>query len=63
MKSYLSENEAKNLQNDDIRLLKFLTLEWDISRKIWRIEVSDVSFFFIFHALLSVTCFLAGVSL
>ena len=34
-------------------LLKFLTLEWDISRAIWRIEVSDGSFFFIFHALSS----------
>ena len=33
-------------------LLKFLTLKWDISRTISRIEVSDDSFFFfIFHAL------------
>ena len=32
-------------------LLKFLTLKWDISRSIWRIEVSDGSFFCIFHAL------------
>ena len=32
-------------------LLKFLTLKWDISRTIWRIEVSDGSFFCIFHAL------------
>ena len=32
-------------------LLKFLTLKWNISRTIWRIEVSDGSFFFIFHAL------------
>ena len=32
-------------------LLKFLTLKWAISRTIWRIKVSDGSFFFIFHAL------------
>ena len=32
-------------------LLKFLTLRWDISRTIWRIEVSDGSFFCVFHAL------------
>ena len=29
-------------------LLKFVTLGWDISRTIWRIEVSDGSFFFYF---------------
>ena len=32
-------------------LLKFLTLKWDISRTIWRIEVSDGSFFCIFYTL------------
>ena len=32
-------------------LLKFLTLKWNISRTIWRIEVSDSSLFCIFHAL------------
>ena len=32
-------------------LLKFLTLKCDISRTIWRIEVSDGSLFCIFHAL------------
>ena len=32
-------------------LLKFLDLGWDISRPIWCIEVSDGSFFGIFHAL------------
>ena len=32
-------------------LLKFLTLKWDISRTIWRIEVGDGSFFCIFHTL------------
>ena len=32
-------------------LLKFLTLGWDISRTIWRIEVSDGSLFYILHSL------------
>ena len=32
-------------------LLKFLTLKWNISRTIWRIEVGDGSLFCIFHAL------------
>ena len=32
-------------------LLKFLTLKWNISRTIWRIEVGDGSFSCIFHAL------------
>ena len=32
-------------------LLKFLTLKCNISRTIWRIEVGDGSFLFIFHAL------------
>ena len=32
-------------------LLKFLTLKWNISRTIWRIEVGDGSFFCIIHAL------------
>ena len=32
-------------------LLKFLTLKWNISRTIGRIEVGDGSFFCIFHAL------------
>ena len=32
-------------------LLKFLTLNCDISRTIWRIEFSDGSLFCIFHAL------------
>ena len=34
-------------------LLKFLTLKWNISRTIWRIEVGDGSLFSIFHALSS----------
>ena len=32
-------------------LLKFLTLKWNLSRTIWRIEVGDGSLFCIFHAL------------
>ena len=32
-------------------LPKFLTLKWNISRTIWRIEVGDGSFSCIFHAL------------
>ena len=32
-------------------LPKFLTLKWNISRTIWRIEVGDGSFFCIFYAL------------
>ena len=57
MTPYSSENEAENLQNGDVHkmatsiLLKLLTLEWDISRTIWHIEVSDSSFLCIFHAL------------
>ena len=51
MTSYLSENEAKNLQLATSIMLKLLTLKWDTSRTVWHIEVSDGSFFFIFHAL------------
>ena len=32
-------------------LLKFLTLKWNISETIWRIEVNDGSIFCIFHSL------------
>ena len=32
-------------------LFKFLTLKWNTSRTIWRIEVGDGSLFCIFHAL------------
>ena len=45
MTSYFSENEAKSYKMATSFLLKFLTLEYDISRTIWRIEVSDGSFF------------------
>ena len=51
MTSYLSENEAKNLQNSDVHSAQFLTLKWNISRTVGRIEVGDGSFFCIFHAL------------
>ena len=51
MMSYLSENEAKPYKMATSILLKFLTLKWDISRTIWQIEVSDGSFFCIFHVL------------
>ena len=52
MASYLSENGLKIYKMETSILLKFLTLKWDISRTIWRIEVSDGSFFFfIFHTL------------
>ena len=50
--SYLSAIEAKIYKMATYILLKFLTLKWDISRTIWRIEVSDGSLFCIFHALL-----------
>ena len=45
--------------------LKFLTLEWEISKTIWLIEVSDGSFCFAFFKLfhLSLTYFLTGLSL
>ena len=49
--SYLSENEAKNLQMATSILLKFLTLKWNISRTIGRIEVGDGSFFLAFFTL------------
>ena len=50
--SYLSENEAKNLQNGDVHIAQIPDyLKWNISKTIGRIEVSDGSFFLIFHAL------------
>ena len=51
MTSYLSESEAENLQNGDAHLPQIHDFEWNISRTIWRIEVSEGSFFRIFHAL------------
>ena len=50
MTSYLRENEPENLQMPTSILLKFLILGWDISRTIWRIEVSDGSLFCNFHS-------------
>ena len=46
MTSFLSENEAENIQN----LAQIPDLERDISRTIWRIDVGDGLFFCIFHA-------------
>ena len=44
MTSYLDERETEIVQNIATSiLLKFLTLGWDISRTICRIEVSEVS--------------------
>ena len=51
MTSFSSENEARNLQNGDVHLAQIPELKCDISRTIWRIEVSDGSLFRIFHAL------------
>ena len=51
MTSYVSENEAKNLQNGDVHLAQIPDLKWDILRTIWRIEVSDGSFFALFTLL------------
>ena len=42
----------KNLQNGDVHLAKILDLKWDVSRTIWRIEVSEGLFLCIFHVLL-----------
>ena len=60
--SYLSENEAENLQNGEMHVKKPLQngyvhvaqipdFEMNISRTILRIEVGDGSNFCIFHAL------------
>ena len=46
--SYLSENEAKNLQNGDVHIAQIPDLKWNISRIIWRIEVGDGLFFAFF---------------
>ena len=56
---YLSENEAKNLPNGDVHLAQIPDFEMDISRTIWRIEVSNGSFFFTFFTVfhLSLTFF------
>ena len=51
MTSYLSENEAETHKMAMPILPKFLTMNWNISRTISRIEVGDGSCFSIFHAL------------
>ena len=51
MTSFSSENEAKNLQNGDVHLAQVPDfIKCDISRAIWRIQVSDCPLFCIFHA-------------
>ena len=50
MTSYLSENEAKYLQNGEIHLAQIPDFGMGISRTIWRIEVSK-GLFFAFFAL------------
>ena len=51
MTSFSSENEVETYKMATSILLKFQTLKCDISRTIWRIEVSDGLLFCIFHAL------------
>ena len=51
MTSYLSENEAKNLQNGDIHLAQIPDFGIGYLENHWRSEVSDGSFFVHFHAL------------
>ena len=53
MASYLCEDEAETFKMATSILRKFLTLEWDVSRTIWRIEVREDSFFFHFFCALS----------
>ena len=65
MTSYLSENEAKNLQNDDIHFAQIPDFEVGYLENHLPHEVSDSSFFFSFftHFHLSLTFFSTGVSL
>ena len=52
MTPYLSENKAENLQNSDGHLAQIPDFEWDLSRTVWHIEVSNgsfSSFFTLFH--------------
>ena len=51
MTSYLSENEAENLQNGDVHLAQILDFEMGYLENHLSIEVGDGSFFCIFHAL------------
>ena len=45
MTSYLSENEAKKLQNGDVYLAQIADFGMGYLKTIWRIEVSDGLFF------------------
>ena len=49
--SHLCENEAENLENGNVHLAQIPDIGKDISRTIWRIEVSASLVFCIFHAL------------
>ena len=57
--SYLSAIESENLQNGNIHPAQIPDFEQDSSRTIWRIVVSDGSFFFSFFTFLhlSITFF------
>ena len=48
---YLCENEAENLQNGDVHFVQIPDFRMGYLKNHWRIEVSDVSRFGIFHAL------------
>ena len=64
MTSYLSEKEAKNLQNGDFHLAQIPDFEMGYLETIWSIEVIDGSFFCIFHApSFELNGFSTGVSL
>ena len=52
MTSYLTENEAENQQNGDVRLAQIPDFKMEYLENIWRIKVSDGSFFFSFFTLL-----------
>ena len=64
MTSYLSENEAENLQNGNVLLAKNPDFEIEYLEKYWHIEVGDGSFACIFHALsFGRNIFSTGISL
>ena len=48
MTSYLSENEAENLQNSDVRLAQIPDFEMEYNENHLRTEVGDGSFCFHF---------------
>ena len=51
MTSYLSENEAENLQNGDVHLAQIPDFEMEYLETVWLSQVNDGSVFCIFHAL------------